>query len=207
MKIYVSKNPVYAAVTEPIIYNKKLTILAGMNGVGKSTLANVLRINTDSLGYIIDPDDYAVRYGGNISGGKEALKDIDYCISNGIEFTEETTLSGNTIFKTMRRAKISGYEVHLIYIGVDSPDESISRVQNRVKHGGHDIDSNLIRQRYEKRWDNLYKALHICNTADFYDNNAGYKLIATYKDRHISAKCNEYPQWMDDFIDYLDSKE
>ena len=49
-------------VEEPITYKKEFTIVAGINGVGKSTMVGLLKSNPNSFGTIIDPDDYAKKY-------------------------------------------------------------------------------------------------------------------------------------------------
>lgn len=190
-------------VEEPITYKKEFTIVAGINGVGKSTMVGLLKSNPNSFGTIIDPDDYAKKYGGNLSGGKEAIKDIDYCIDNGIAFTEETTLSGKHIISTAKKAKENGYTINLIYVGLDTVQDSIDRVTNRVKHGGHDIPADLILRRYEHRFEQLDKILKYCNTAKFYDNTNGYALVATYANDTITQEVEDAPKWLSDFYEYL----
>ena len=53
---------------------KTYTIIAGVNGCGKSSLTGVLRIEIDNLGKIIDVDKIAADCGGNmIEGAKKAV--------------------------------------------------------------------------------------------------------------------------------------
>ncbi|MBR4123179.1 MAG: hypothetical protein IKT93_02025 [Clostridia bacterium] len=54
---------------------KTYTIIAGVNGCGKSSLTGVLRTEIDNLGKIIDADKITVTCGGNaVEGGKKQLK-------------------------------------------------------------------------------------------------------------------------------------
>ena len=84
MKLYIRNNShrmksikIISSVSEDVIYKKKFTIIAGVNGVGKSTFVKHLKTTHSELGHIIDPDALAKEHGGNLKGGKEALKDIN----------------------------------------------------------------------------------------------------------------------------------
>lgn len=202
MKLYRKR---IAATVDTEVHKKIFTILAGINGVGKSSMMGVLKSASDSYGTIIDPDDYARKYGGNLSGGKEAIKDIEFCLKNGLAFTEETTLSGNHIINTAKRAKSLGYEVHLIYIGLNSAQDSIDRVANRVKRGGHNIPNDTIIRRYNSRFVQLSKILEYCDSAKFYTNYNGYQLVATYDGATatISQIVDTPPAWLDEFFAYM----
>ena len=46
------------------------------------------------------------------------------------------------------RLVASGYEFHLIYFWLSSPDLAVARVADRVRKGGHDVPEETIRQRY-----------------------------------------------------------
>ena len=202
MKRYTKK---IMSVVDTEYHKKVFTILAGVNGVGKSTMMGILRTGSESYGAIIDPDDYAVKYGGNLNGGKEAIKDIEYCIANGLAFTEETTLSGKHIIATAKKAKQHGYTVNLIYIGLNSAQDSIDRVANRVERGGHDIPSDIIKRRYDNRFAQLAKILDYCDTAKFYDNDNGYKLVSEYSmyNNTFTQLVQDPPIWLSDFFDYI----
>ena len=176
--------------------DKLFTIVAGVNGVGKSTYIARLSENPNTLGYIIDPDQLAVKYGNIIAGGRKALQEIDSCIRDGISFTEETTLSGKHIADTILKAKSSGYAVNMIYIALNSAEESISRVAERVRKGGHYIPDDIIRRRFNTRFDALQRVLHSCDYAGFYDNAYDYELIAEYSNKSIRKIVDEYPAWM-----------
>ena len=210
MKLYIRNNShrmksikIISSVSKDVIYKKKFTIIAGVNGVGKSTFVKHLKTTHSELGHIIDPDALAKEHGGNLKGGKEALKDIEYCINNGIQFTEETTLSGRHIIKVIEQCKANGYTVNMIYIGLDSPEESINRIANRVKHGGHDIPEEIVRRRYANICKALSDVLPLCDTAEFYDNENGPEKIATYSNNVITQLVDEYPLWMQQFVDYI----
>lgn len=88
---------------------KTYTIIGGVNGVGKSSLSGVLSAENSDLGIIIDTDKITQELGGDkIRGGKFAVKRISDCLNKGINFTQETTLSGVRTLKTIQRAKELG---------------------------------------------------------------------------------------------------
>ena len=118
---------------------KNYTIIGGVNGVGKSSFTGVLKERSTDLGVIVDVDKITAELDGNtLEGGKAALRKLRECIDKGISFTQETTLSGRKTEATAKQVRELGYHVRLFYIGLDSAEESLSRIANRVKRGGHD---------------------------------------------------------------------
>ena len=173
--------------------DRLFTVVAGVNGVGKSTYIAKQCEKDNDLGQIVDPDKLAASYGSIISGGRAALKEIDDCIENGIAFTEETTLSGKHVAETIKKAKANDYTVKMVYIGLDSAEECIARVADRVSKGGHYIPEDIIRRRFETRSDALKRVLPLCDDAEFYDNMKEFELVARYSDNKIQYLNNKYP--------------
>ena len=116
-----------------------------IGGVGKSSLTGVLKKTVKNLGKIIDVDKINANEGGNaVLGGKIAVKTIDECIKKGVCFTQEATLSGRKTAKTAKRALENGYFVRLYYIGLDTVEKSLKRIENRVLKGGHNIPKKML---------------------------------------------------------------
>ena len=107
---------------------KLYTIIGGVNGCGKSSLTGALKAERSDLGLLIDVDKLAAQLGSPVEGGKAAVRKIDECLEKGISFTQETTLSGARTERTIRRAKERGYTIRLYYIGLDTMEESLSRL-------------------------------------------------------------------------------
>lgn len=183
---------------------KTYTIIGGVNGVGKSSLSGVLSVENSDLGIIIDTDKITQELGGDkIRGGKFAVKRISDCLNKGINFTQETTLSGVRTLKTIQRAKELGYFIRLYYVGVSSLEESIVRIKNRVRKGGHNISDQDIIRRYNKRFEDLSRVLPYCNEVRFFDNNNGFIEVAEYKNGMLIIKTEQIPQWLNDLKEYL----
>ena len=147
---------------------KIYTIIGGVNGVGKSSLSGVLFVENSDLGIIIDTDRITVETGGDkISGGKSAINRISDCFDKGVNFTQETTLSGIRTLKTIQKARELDYFIRLYYIGVNSADGSIKRIKNRVEKGGHNIPNENVQHKYSKRFGDLVKILTYCSEVSF----------------------------------------
>lgn len=183
---------------------KQYTIIGGVNGVGKSSFTGVLKgIRTD-LGLIIDVDQITAKLGaGALAGGKSALKKIDECIGKGVSFTQETILSGYKTEATAKQVKELGYHVRLFYIGLDTAAESLARIQNRVKRGGHDIPVDDVQRRFAGRWEAVAKVLPYCDEAEFYDNDNGFVKVAEYRNGELIPVGSHWPKWLVELMDYL----
>ncbi len=187
---------------------KIYTIIGGVNGVGKSSLSGVLSAENYDLGIIIDADKITSEHDGDrIKGGKIAVSLINDCLSKKINFTQETTLSGVRTLKTICKARELDYFIRLYYIGVNSSEESIRRIKNRVEKGGHDIPSDDVKRRYNKRFDDLAKILPYCNEVKFFDNENGFSEIAEYRNGKLVLKIRKAPDWLNEFSDYLDKNK
>ena len=194
MSRYIEKKYVYT------VPEKTFWIIGGINGVGKSTFTADQSVNY--LGRIIDPDAFAAETGNVIAGGRKALEEINCCIKKGITFCQETTLSSRQIVNTIKMAKEYGYRISMVYIGLNSADESIERVANRVAAGGHYIPDDIIRRRFKNRFIQLERVLFLCDTARFYDNTHGFELIAEYYENKM-MELNNNCKWLSEFISYF----
>ena len=182
------------------------TIIAGVNGVGKSSLSGVLKTERNDLGHIIDVDKIGTENQcSSIDAGKIAVKRIRDFLSNGASFSQETTLSGYLSLKYVKLAKDKGYAVRMFYVGLDSMNESLSRIHNRVKKGGHDISPDDVERRYGKRFDDLVKILPYCNEVRFYDNENGFLEVGEYRAGELITKGEYRPLWIDELSKKLRS--
>ena len=139
-----------------------LVIFAGPNGSGKTTLYKEV-LSQKSLKGIeyVNPDEYAIKYGSEVAGAKEALRHRSKLLRERKSFITETTLSGNSALKLMRKAKDAGYKVTLFYISTDNPKVNILSVKLRVATGGHDVPTDAIVRRHAASLENLPTALKL----------------------------------------------
>lgn len=145
-----------------------LYIIAGCNGAGKTTASYTILpemldckefVNADSIAAGLSPfNPESVA----IEAGRIMLGRINDLLLNGDDFAVETTLATKTYVGFIKKARIGGYKIKLIYFWLRSPEEAKSRVASRVLHGGHNIPQDVIERRYYKgiyNFHNLYNSI------------------------------------------------
>ena len=176
---------------------RSYTIIGGVNGTGKSSLTGVLKTQLHDMGQIIDVDKLTAQNGGDpIQGGKIALSCIEDCLNKGVSFTQETTLSGHRTETTAIKAQERGYYIRLYYVALNSPEECLQRIENRVKHGGHNIREQDVNRRFAGRWEALKAILPYCNEVHLFDNYNGFDEVAEYKNGELLLKGDNRPDWV-----------
>ncbi len=179
---------------------RQLTVIAGIDGTGKSSFRGVLEGQGTEMGIIIDPDAIAQKNGFNETAtGRQALREIETALENGSSFTQETTLSGHRIIKTLKKAKERGYYITLYYIGLNTKYESIYRIANRVRKGVHDIHPDDVARRFKKRFDDLDKAIPYCDKVVFYDNENGFIKVAEIINGSFRYTNGFKPDWITEY--------
>ena len=183
---------------------KIYTIIGGVNGTGKISLTGVLKAQRNDLGVIVDVDKITALAGvGALEGGKLAVKRIEECLDKGISFTQETTLSGFRTAQTAARAKEGGYYVRMFYVGLDTPQESLERIANRVRRGGHNIGTDDVLRRFAGRWEAVSKVLPYCDEVHFFDNDNGFVEVASYRNGELILLGDLRPKWIIELQQYL----
>lgn len=173
------------------------TIIAGVNGTGKSSLRGVLEGQGVTLGRVIDPDYIAKKHNYNmIMAGKQAIKEINDCLSMNVSFTQETTLAGKRIEKTIIQARKQGYYIIMYYIGLNSMEESLYRIENRVRKGGHNIPKEDVIRRFDNRYSSIKDVLCYCDEVHFYDNENGFVKVAEIKNNVFRYFSDYKPIWI-----------
>lgn len=190
-----------SGITRGIYEN--FTILGGVNGVGKTTLAGVLKGVKDNFGMFVNADELTAQCGSILEGGKQAVSLLEECIRRGDNFTWETTLSGRKTARTIAEAHEKGYFVCLYYISVSSAEECLSRIKNRVRKGGHDIPEEIVRRRFTKRFDDLTRILPLVEETVFFDNENGFVHVADYRNGQLALTGNYLPEWLDELKERL----
>ena len=183
---------------------KIYTIIGGVNGTGKTSFTGVLKTQTTDLGVVVNVDKIIAVAGVSPSeGGKLALRRIKDCLYKGVSFAQETTLSGYRTEKTASDAQERGYYVRLFYIGLDTKEECLTRIANRVARGGHNISEDDVSRRFAGRWESVAKILPHCNEARFYDNDNGFVEVAEYRNGELILKGDVRPAWVLQLSGYL----
>lgn len=166
---------------------KRLYIIAGCNGAGKTTasytvLPEMLNckefVNADEIAKGLSPfnaDAVAVE------AGRLMLSRIAMLLEKGETFSIETTLATRSYLNLVKKAQSQGYSVMLLFFWIDSPALAKNRVAQRVREGGHSIPSDVIERRYFNGLKNLFEIfMPIVDDWCLYDNNSTLaQLVAT----------------------------
>ncbi|WP_292989144.1 zeta toxin family protein [Mycobacterium sp.] len=158
----------------------QIYVLAGVNGAGKSSVVGATI--RDKGGEYYNPDEAArailetrpelSQTEANAAAWEQGRALLQRAIDDGLDFTFETTLGGNTMPALLAEAAGRGIEVRLVFVGLDTPEAHIQRVLQRVRGGGHDIPEAAIRRRYRHSRINLIRLLPVLTELRIYDNSA-----------------------------------
>lgn len=160
-----------------------LHVVAGPNGCGKSTLTHM-----NGFGGLvpIDPDSILR---GMVSGtpaqaAREALRLRRVALAERKSHLVETTLAGLGILRHMKDARSRGYRAIFHYVSVDSPEQALDRIRNRVALGGHDVPEADVRRRFVRSLQNLHSAVEHADEVLLYDNtdpDRPHREVAIYR--------------------------
>jgi predicted ABC-type ATPase len=165
---------------------KKLYIIAGCNGAGKTTASYTILpeildckefVNADEIAKGISP--FQPEKAG-IEAGRLMLKRIKKLLESGENFAFETTLSTRSYVQFIERARLLDYQVTCLFFWLHSEELAISRVETRVREGGHNIPEDVIRRRYKSGLKNFFNLFLDKLDNWLFVNNSGdtYEIIA-----------------------------
>lgn len=180
----------------------ELTIIAGPNGAGKSRLCpfyvSTTSFDGDKLMLNLrrEHPDWPERW---ISGtvASELEKQKNEALQQKKAFAFETNFSSDMVLHIIDEFRDAGFKISLVYFGLYSEDESVSRVIHRVQTGGHDVADEVIRFNFQKGLKNTQQHLHLFDNITFIDGNSKYGYIVAL---HISKSkihkvVDNPPQW------------
>lgn len=154
-------------------------MIAGPNGAGKTTLALELIHDGDMLYEYINADEIAKGLAPmhpeskGLEASKLMIKRLKELLEGNKSFAFETTGAGTNYRKHIEEGQAKGYEVHLTFLWLASPEQAVKRVVQRVKQGGHDVPEETVRRRYHLGLKNLLTCyLPLVNTAKIMDNSS-----------------------------------
>lgn len=181
---------------------KRIFMIAGPNGAGKTTTAMSF-ISSEMIDEFLNADEIARGLAPlhpesmALTASKLMLKRLKELLNASKNFAFETTGSGTNYIKHLKEAQAEGYEVHLMFLWLPSPDLAVKRVAKRVEQGGHHIPEDTIRRRYYAGIKNLITHyLPLVDRALILDNSiAGSTKIIARKHVKDGVKVEESIIW------------
>lgn len=180
---------------------KKLYVIAGCNGAGKTTASYTILpeildckefVNADEIARGLSPfQSDKVHF----PAGRLMLMRIKSLLTAGANFAFETTLATKSYTNVIAAAQRAGYQVALLFFWLRSPELAEHRVKDRVASGGHAIPVDIIHRRYERGLNNFFQLyLPIVDSWMFIDNSGDtYEVIAEGTSGSITA--TNKPLW------------
>ena len=119
-----------------------------------------------------------------------------------ISFTFETVMSSYDKVEFLKQAKKSGYKVYLYYVATKDPLINISRVENRVLKGGHNVPPEKVKSRYYRSLENLADAVKYSDRAYIFDNSnhARTWLCEITEGKEVEIKQDSIPEWLNTYL-------
>jgi predicted ABC-type ATPase len=165
-----------------------LYIIAGPNGVGKTTFARKFLpkyancknfVNADLIAQGMSPFSPEA---AAIRAGRLVISEIDFFSQRRVSFGFETTLSGRSYLSLIQRLKRKGYRIHLFFLYVEGIDVALSRIKERVLKGGHDVPEAVVRRRFDRSVGNFFREYQqLVDSWYLFDNTSTKPVAIAFK--------------------------
>lgn len=169
------------------VHHSNAYIVAGPNGAGKTTFARKFLpvyarckqfVNADLIAGGIapfSPEESAIQ------AGKLLLEQIRNFSRKGVDFGFETTLAGKSYRNLLMDLRRKGYKLHLFFLWIPTLEMAFSRIEDRVKRGGHSIPKPVVERRFGRGIRHLFELYRpLLDLWAIFDNSGSFPhLIAT----------------------------
>ncbi|MCO5950072.1 zeta toxin family protein [Mucilaginibacter flavidus] len=154
-----------------------LYIIAGCDGAGKTTVANILLSEVLNCTDFVNPSNILAGLSAStpervaIKAGRIALNTIELLLQRGVDFAIETTLAGKCYVGLIKKAQSNGYKVSFIFLWLNTPQLAIQRVAGA---GGRPLSDEIITRRFTRGRYNLHSLyIPICDFYTIITNDMG----------------------------------
>lgn len=159
-------------------------VIAGPNGAGKTTFAREFLPKEGRIIHFVNADAIASGLSAlkpelvSVTAGRLFLRELDRLAAARTDFAFESTLSGLAHAVKLKKWKLKGYEIQIIYLSIKSPGLALGRIAARVEQGGHNVPRADVVRRFARSIANfrhVYKDL--ADRWTLYDNSGRRPII------------------------------
>jgi predicted ABC-type ATPase len=179
-----------------------LVVIGGPNGAGKTTAAKVAIPQNLGITEFVNADEIArglspfAPDSAAVAAARLMLVRMRLLAQGKRSFAIESTCSGKGHIKFIRRCKLEGWRVTLVFLWLSSPQIAIERVAKRVADGGHTIDEATIIRRYWAGLRNLpAHYLPLADVAAIYDNGGDSPILVAQRTPEVELIVFDGARW------------
>ena len=138
-------------------------VIGGPNGAGKTTAARGMLPSFVGVSQFVNADEIARGLSGFApetvarEAGRIMLRRLRHLVEQRVDFAFETTLASRSFAPWLVGLQDTGFDVHLVYLWLPTPELAVQRVARRVQAGGHHVPEGIIRRRYERGRENFQR--------------------------------------------------
>jgi predicted ABC-type ATPase len=166
-------------MSKPSRSSPRCIIIAGPNGAGKTTFAREFLSKEAGVVHFVNPDLIASGLSplrpelAALAAGRLFLREIDRLAGSKEDFAFESTLSGLTYLKRLKRWRAVGRRIEIVYLQISAPQLALRRIAARVKQGGHNVPRRDVLRRFTRSWINFQRAYRLlADEWTVYDNSS-----------------------------------
>lgn len=165
-------------IARPVDASPQAVVIAGPNGAGKTSAAPDLLRDAVGIDAFVNADVIAQGLAGfspqsaAFEAGRVMMRRLRELARERKDLAFESTLAGLWAHRFLTELRTVGYDVHLFYLWLPSPDMAVARVRRRVQAGGHEVPEPDIRRRFWRgltNFDRLYRP--VTTTWRLYDSS------------------------------------
>lgn len=202
----------------PSFSNPQLFIITGSNGAGKSTYRQALfpeefhnlDIFDGDIFYSNKNTEYYKKYKSSKEArnlANEALEEhfidlVDNHIRNQQHFAYEGHFTGPGAWKIPERFKAEGFDINLIFCGLDSVSTSIKRVEIRVRKNGFHVNPLDIENNYYGNMEMLNKYFSMFNSIEILDTSNAILPVCSLRENEAFTPLSDenLPSWFKTYM-------